>query len=93
MNECAVTAIFKKRETASGRRRATRRRLLSTSVGGDVTTLVGIATNVSAADLVRRLLTGEMLGVGVGFLVVLGGEDVLADLFLGESNAEELILA
>ena len=90
MNECAVTAIFKKTRVGTAARDPA---LLSASVGGDVTTLVGIATNVSAADLVRRLLTGEMLGVGVGFLVVLGGEDVLADLFLGESNAEELILA
>src|SRR5210317_1738705 len=67
--------------------------LLSTSVGRDVTTLVGISTNIAAADFIRRLLTGEVFGVGVRFLVVLGGEDVLADLFLRQAHAEELILA
>jgi hypothetical protein len=68
-------------------------KLLSTPVRGDVTTFVRVATDVAAADFVRRLLTGEVLGVGVRFLVVLGGEDVFAYLFLSQPHAHELVFA
>ena len=87
----AVTAGVVSFKKASDGRRADAT-LLPASVRGDVTTLVGISTNV-ARDLERGLLAGESLVVGVGFLVVLGGEDVLADLFLCQTHAHELILA